>query len=76
MNAAGGTARRSPQSELPLFAPEAEDVTAAEAAQTASDRAFANELRAALAGLEPDSLSPRAALDAIYKLRELLAKHS
>jgi DNA mismatch repair protein MutS len=30
----------------------------------------------ALAALEPDSLSPRAALDAIYRLRELLAKHS
>jgi hypothetical protein len=34
------------------------------------------ELRASLDALDPDSLSPRAALDAVYKLRELLAKYS
>ena len=49
---------------------------AAEAAQAAADRAFVEDLRAALDALEPDSLSPRAALDAVYRLRELLAKHS
>ncbi|HEY1284315.1 MAG TPA: DNA mismatch repair protein MutS [Steroidobacteraceae bacterium] len=76
LNAAGGAARRSPQSELPLFAPEADEVNAAEAAQALADRAFADELRTALAALEPDSLSPRAALDAVYKLRELLTKHA
>ena len=76
MTAAGGSGRRSPQTELPLFAPDAADVKAAEAAQAAADRAFVEDLRAALNALEPDSLSPRAALDAVYRLRELLAKHS
>jgi DNA mismatch repair protein MutS len=76
MTAAGGSARRSPQTELPLFAPEAADLKAAEVARDAADRAFVEDLRAALSALEPDSLSPRAALDAIYRLRELLAKHS
>jgi DNA mismatch repair protein MutS len=76
LNAAGGPGRRSPQTELPLFAPDAADIQAAADAQAAADRAFVAELRAALGALEPDSLSPRAALDAVYRLRELLAKHS
>jgi hypothetical protein len=33
-------------------------------------------MKSALEALDPDSLSPRAALDALYRLRELLAKHS
>jgi DNA mismatch repair protein MutS len=56
--------RRKPastQTELPLFsAPEPDPV--------------AKELKAALEALDPDSLSPKAALDALYALRKLLPK--
>ena len=68
--------RRSPQTELPLFAPAAAEVTAAEEAQAAADSALVGEIKDALEALDPDSLSPRAALDAVYKLRELLAKYA
>ena len=44
------------QVELPLFG-----------AETASDA-----LRDALAGLDPDELTPKAALEALYELRRLL----
>ncbi|MEP7243817.1 MAG: DNA mismatch repair protein MutS [Gammaproteobacteria bacterium] len=74
--AAGGRGRRSPQTELPLFAPEADDIQAAAEAQAAADSACVTEIRAAIEALDPDSLSPRAALDAVYQLRELLTKHS
>jgi DNA mismatch repair protein MutS len=47
------------QSELPLFVPAA---------------AARDELRAALAGLDADQLTPRAALEALYRLKELAAK--
>src|SRR5882762_1948942 len=51
------------QTELPLFA------TATEApARTAAEEAF----RAALASLDPDELSPKAALEVLYRLRRLL----
>jgi hypothetical protein len=33
-----------------------------------------DEIRTALQALDPDELSPRAALDALYKLRKLLEK--
>jgi DNA mismatch repair protein MutS len=74
--AAGGRGRRSPQTELPLFAPAVAEVSAAEEVQAAADSALVAELRASLEALDPDSMSPRAALDAVYKLRELLAKYS
>jgi Mismatch repair ATPase (MutS family) len=53
----------SAQSELPLFA--------TPAAPTAPD-----PLKTALAELDPDTLSPKAALEALYRLRELLGKPS
>ena len=51
------------QTELPLFAA----VTGAPARSAAED-----EIRAALADLDPDELSPRAALEVLYRLRRLL----
>ena len=59
-NGRGGPAA---QTELPLFtAP-----TDAPARSAAED-----EFRAALAGLDPDQLSPKAALEVLYRLRRLL----
>ncbi len=60
--AGGGGRRRSAQKELPLFAappPRAEPVAP-------------DEVHTALEALNPDELSPKAALDALYKLRKLL----
>jgi DNA mismatch repair protein MutS len=75
--ATGGRGGRSPQTELPLFASSAaSEVSAAAQAQAAADTELVRELRSAIAALDPDSLSPRAALDAVYKLRELLAKYA
>ena len=75
--AAGSRSKRSPQSELPLFAaPESSPANAAAEAQAAADNAFATDIKTEFGALEPDALTPRAALDAIYKLRELLKKHS
>jgi len=74
---AGGRGKRSPQSELPLFAPpEDTEVRAAAEAQAAADNAFVMDIKTEFGGLDPDTLTPRAALDAVYKLRELLKKHS
>jgi DNA mismatch repair protein MutS len=72
----GNRGRRSPQTELPLFAPTGDEVSAAAEAQATADSALITEMRAALEAMDPDSLSPRAALDAVYRLRELLAKYS
>ncbi|RJG04144.1 DNA mismatch repair protein MutS [Noviherbaspirillum sedimenti] len=47
----------------------APDVPADAAAELANEQAAA--LRAALAGLDPDAMSPREALDALYKLKQL-----
>jgi DNA mismatch repair protein MutS len=56
------------QKELPLFA-------AMPPSRTPTARAQApDEIRAALEAIDPDELSPRAALDALYKLRKLLEK--
>jgi DNA mismatch repair protein MutS len=68
--------RRSPQTELPLFAPAVAVPSPAAEAQAAADAALLNDMKAALESLDPDSLSPRAALDAVYKLRELLTQYS
>jgi len=54
--AAGNGAAASAQSELPLFT-----------AKATSDR-----LRAALAALDPDALTPRGALEELYRLKRLL----
>ena len=72
----GARDRRSPQTELPLFAPAVAEPNAAAEAQAAADSALVGEMKAALEALDPDSLTPRAALDAVYQLRELLAKYS
>jgi DNA mismatch repair protein MutS len=48
-----------PQAELELLPPDPADIAP-------------DELRAALAELDPDALSPRAALDALYALKRLL----
>ena len=50
--------RAGAQKELPLFEPEAP--------------VPADELRSQLAGLDPDELTPRDALEALYRLRKLL----
>ena len=55
---AAGNGAAGAQSELPLFT----------AAAETNDR-----LRAALAALDPDELTPRAALEELYRLRRLLA---
>jgi DNA mismatch repair protein MutS len=74
--AAGGRGKRSPQTELPLFETDDADKRAAADAQAAADNALVTELKAAFAAVDPDTLTPRAALDAVYRLRELLVKHS
>jgi DNA mismatch repair protein MutS len=56
--AASGT---STQQQLPLAPPAPRDP-------------LTEELRAALAALDPDTLSPKAALEALYELRALLTK--
>jgi DNA mismatch repair protein MutS len=63
VEAAAGAAA---QSELPLFA--AAERRSAAPATAGTDGA----LRAALAALDPDELTPRAALDALYRLRRIL----
>jgi DNA mismatch repair protein MutS len=67
---------RSPQAELPLFAAaegeaRREFSAAADPAQRAAGAAL-EAVRAALAALDPDALTPRAALEALYELRALL----
>jgi DNA mismatch repair protein MutS len=59
-----------------LFAPAAAPPSAAEEAQAAADAALLGEMKTALEALDPDAISPRDALDAVYKLRELLTKYS
>jgi DNA mismatch repair protein MutS len=73
--AAGSRGRRSPQTELPLFAPTLAEVSVTAEAEASADTALAEEMRSAIQALDPDSMSPRAALEALYKLRELLAKY-
>ena len=53
--------------DLPLFAVNSKP---AEAAQAAAD----DKLTAAIAALHPDDMSPREAMDAVYRLKELLGK--
>jgi DNA mismatch repair protein MutS len=56
---AGPDGRRA-QKELPLFAPE-------------PTQAPADPVRTALSALDPDEMTPKAALEALYRLRRLLA---
>ncbi len=53
---------RQPQQELPLFA--------------AAPLAAPDPLRTALEALDPDELTPKAALEALYRLRRLLSEES
>ncbi|MEM9383669.1 MAG: DNA mismatch repair protein MutS [Pseudomonadota bacterium] len=55
------------QASLPLFAPTAPPAKTADEARPKEDR-----LRAKVQALDPDALSPRQALEALYALRELL----
>lgn len=50
--------------DLPLFA-----ATLAEAPAAAKDA-----LREALAGIDPDALAPRAALEALYRLKQIVTE--
>jgi DNA mismatch repair protein MutS len=52
--------------ELPLFAPREEPAPPSDAA-----RAEPNPLQAALAAIDPDDLTPKAALEALYRLKAL-----
>jgi DNA mismatch repair protein MutS len=75
--AVGPRGKHSPQTELPLFAPpEDSEKRAAAEALAAADNAFATDIKTEFGALDPDTLTPRAALDAVYKLRELLKRHS
>ncbi|MBV8741284.1 MAG: hypothetical protein JOZ12_05820 [Sinobacteraceae bacterium] len=76
---------RGPQQELPLFgkslAPTGnpEDRGQAESASVRADTLRADNLRAdplraALEAVDPDQLSPRAALETLYELRRLLSE--
>jgi DNA mismatch repair protein MutS len=80
--AAASNGPRAAQRELPLFAaptpeaaPTAATVRAASAAAAAPQGANPDPdpLRAAVEALDPDELSPKAALEALYKLRKLLS---
>jgi DNA mismatch repair protein MutS len=59
----GGRDAGTGQSELPLFAA---------AAHAPGATAAEDALRVALRAIDPDEMSPRAALDALYRLRRLL----
>ena len=62
----GGAATAKLAEDLPLFA-------AARPKGGSAGPKAADPAREALAALDPDSMSPREALDALYRLRELLA---
>ncbi len=64
-NGAGGNHARSAQKELPLFASPAPPPDLGP-----------DEIHVALEALDPDDLSPKAALEALYKLRKLLDKRN
>ena len=74
----GSGRRKGPQKELPLFAATASPTPPAlhvpDSETTAPEPAAPDELRLALEALDPDELSPKAALDALYKLRKLLER--
>jgi DNA mismatch repair protein MutS len=75
-NGAASTGPRAAQRELPLFAPAPPArpaPTPPGPAQPASAKAAsADPLRAAVEAIDPDELSPKAALEALYRLRKLL----
>jgi DNA mismatch repair protein MutS len=63
-NGAASTGPRAAQRELPLFA---------EAPPTPAKLAPADPLRVAVEAIDPDELSPKAALETLYRLRKLLS---
>jgi DNA mismatch repair protein MutS len=64
-------APRSAHRELPLF-PAAPLMPAVAPAKASSAPAPVDPVRAALDALDPDELSPKSALDALYRLKKLL----
>ena len=70
----GSGRRKGPQKELPLFAAAPPPLTPTSHAPATPSPAEPDELRTALEALDPDELSPKAALDALYKLRKLLER--
>jgi len=77
-NSAASTGARAAQRELPLFAPAippaAESPAAAEPPTAARPTAQAkiDRLRAEIEAIDPDELSPKAALETLYRLRKLV----
>jgi DNA mismatch repair protein MutS len=69
--AAASNGPRAAQRELPLFAAPA--AATAGAAPAAPQRASPDPLRTAVEAIDPDELSPKAALEALYRLRKLLS---
>ena len=70
----GSGRRKGPQKELPLFAAAPPPLTPTSHAPATPSPAEPDEIRTALEALDPDELSPKAALDALYKLRKLLER--
>jgi DNA mismatch repair protein MutS len=60
-----------PQAELPLFAATTAAPGRGPSADALAGDAVATELRRELEALDPDELTPRAALEALYRLRDL-----
>jgi DNA mismatch repair protein MutS len=60
-------ARRESQQQMPLFA-------GLQSHQAGVDDALARDLRDVLAGVDPDALTPRAALELVYSLRARLSQ--
>jgi DNA mismatch repair protein MutS len=68
-----GNGAKRPQQELPLFGePEPEQQSQPGTETSAHPIPARDELRETLAGLDPDDLSPKAALEALYRLRKLI----
>jgi DNA mismatch repair protein MutS len=75
-NAAASGGSRAAQRELPLFAPaSAPAVGLAPALHPAPAEpvAAADPVRVAVEAIDPDELSPKAALETLYRLRKLLS---
>jgi hypothetical protein len=62
---------------VPLFAPpDDSDARAAAEAEAAADKSFVADIKTEFGALDPDALTPRAALEAVYRLQEILKRHS
>jgi DNA mismatch repair protein MutS len=74
-NGAAFTGPRAAQRELPLFAPRGPTSATGTAPPPPAKPAApaADPLRVAVEAIDPDELSPKAALETLYKLRKLLS---